>query len=414
MADFNKKDGTLETYLVGGAVRDELLKRPVHERDWVVVGATPEEMVDRGFKPIGKDFPVFLHPKTKEEYALARTERKTAKGYKGFEFYTDKNVTLLDDLKRRDLTINAIAKDEKCQLIDPFGGQADIKKKILRHISPAFAEDPVRILRIARFASMLGDFVVANETNELMRSMVESGEVDALVPERIWKELSRALSEPHPERFIEVLRDCGALANIFPEIDALYGVPQTEKWHPEIDTGHHLILTMKMAARLTQDAETRFAVLCHDLGKGTTPKEILPSHHGHEERGARLTKNLCQRIRAPRSFTDLALLVTQYHGRVHTLDEQKPTTLVKLLMKLDPFRKPDRFEKFLVACEADARGRLHHEKDDYREPEKLRDYFNVCATIDIDRIVAETTDEKKIAEKIYQARVNAIKHFRSS
>lgn len=404
----------MKTYLVGGAVRDKLLNHPIKERDWVVVGCTPAEMLKKGFKPVGKDFPVFLHPKTKEEYALARTERKVSQGYKGFEFHADKHVTLEDDLKRRDLTINAIAEAKNGEIIDPFHGQKDLKKKRLRHVSPAFAEDPVRILRIARFAAKLGDFEIAPETNKLMELMVKSGEVNALVPERVWKELQRALTEPHPEKFIEALRNCGALKIIFPEIEALYGVPSSIKWHPEIDTGIHLILTMKQAAKLTDDPITRFAVLCHDFGKAKTPEEMLPKHHGHEEQSVKLIKQFCLRIKAPRKYCDLATLVGRYHSHSHKFSELTPKTILKVLQAVDPFRNPKRFEQFLIACEADAKGRLGHENDLYPEADAFRRAFKACNAINIQSLLAGLSDAQNIEKVLRHERLKAIKKTISS
>ncbi len=399
----------MKTYLVGGAVRDKLLNRPVKEKDWVVIGSTPKEMLKKGFKPVGKDFPVFLHPETNEEYALARTERKTAKGYKGFEFYADKDVTLEDDLKRRDLTINAIAETQEGKLIDPFHGHEDIKKKIFRHVSPAFSEDPVRILRIARFAAKLPDFMIARETMKLMKSMVTSGEVDALVSERVWQEFQRALMENHPEKFIEILRECGALKIIFPEVDALFGVPGPKQYHPEIDTGKHLILAIKQVVKLTNDPVTRFAVFCHDFGKGKTPKEHHPKHHGHEELGVDLIKVFCKRIKAPREYQDLAVLVSRYHSHCHQLTELTPKTILKILKALDPFRRPERFGKFLLACKADATGRLGHNNDPYPEADLFLKMAEACRKIDKKKLIENLKKDESIEEAIEQERLRVIK-----
>lgn len=364
----------MEIYLVGGAVRDELLGRAVIERDWVVVGATPEEMLRLGYKAVGRDFPVFLHPSTKEEYALARTERKTAPGYRGFAVHAAPDVTLEQDLARRDLTVNAIARSESGQIVDPWGGLDDLKRKRLRHISPAFAEDPVRILRVARFAARFADdgFEVADETTALMAEIVESGEVNELVAERVWRETARALGETRPGRFIEVLRSCQALAKIFPEIDRLFGVPQPPKWHPEIDTGVHTLLVLRQAAALSKEPRVRFSAMVHDLGKGTTRKEFWPAHHGHEQRGARLIRELCQRLRVPNDFRDLAILVSQFHGVCHRAAELRSETVLKLFERTDAFRRPERFAEFLIACEADMRGRTGFEDVNYSQAELLR------------------------------------------
>ena len=402
----------MEIYLVGGAVRDALLGQPIKERDWVVVGATPKEMLDNGFSQVGKDFPVFLHPDTKEEYALARKERKVAGGYHGFSFDTQTSVTLEEDLKRRDLTINAMAQTEGGDLIDPFGGQADLSNKVLRHVSDAFSEDPVRILRVARFAARLMPlgFQVAEETLALMQQMVQSGEVDHLVPERTWKEMVRALKEPQPVAFIQTLRACGALQKILPEIDALYGVPQTEKWHPEIDTGIHTEMALKQAVKITEDPEIRFAVLLHDVGKGQTPKDILPSHVGHEMRGVKLIKKLCARIGVPKTYRDLSLLMAQFHTHCHKIDELKSTTVITLLEHLDAFRRPERFQKFLLACTADARGRKGHENEAYPQALKLQKAFEIAKSVDVKMIVEKSPLKGEgLKNAIRQARVKALK-----
>ena len=349
----------MKVYLVGGAVRDELLDRPVRERDWVVVGATPEAMLAAGYRQVGRDFPVFLHPETREEYALARTERKTARGYHGFELRFAPDVTLEDDLRRRDLTINAIARAPDGSLIDPCGGLRDLEARTLRHVSDAFSEDPVRVLRVARFLARfqpLG-FSVAPETIVRMRAMVAAGEVDALVPERVWQETDRALAEPAPEAWLRLLHDCGALARIIPELDALYGVPQPQKWHPEIDTGLHMELVLRAAADLTPEPRIRFAALMHDLGKGRTPRSQWPTHRGHEERGVTLIHEVTERLRVPTDYRELAQLASRWHGHAHRALELRPRTLFELLEACDAMRRPERFGELLIACEADYRGR---------------------------------------------------------
>ncbi|MDH3695095.1 MAG: multifunctional CCA addition/repair protein, partial [Gammaproteobacteria bacterium] len=385
---------SLNCYLVGGAVRDQLLGLDVTERDWVVVGATPRSMIELGFQSVGKDFPVFLHPLTNEEYALARTERKTAPGYRGFEVHSTPDVTLEQDLLRRDLTINAMARDREGKLIDPNGGQADIEKHTLRHVSAAFAEDPVRVLRVARFAARFASlgFQVADETIELMRAMVDSGEVNSLVAERVWAELHRALLTEMPTRFIEVLRDCGALARIFPEIDALFGVPQPEQHHPEIDTGIHTLMVLEQATRLSNDAQVRYAALVHDLGKALTPKEELPKHLGHEKTGLEPIRKMGARLRVPKNFTALALKVCRSHLKMHRVLELKSGTVLKLLEELDAFRNPKILGQFSLACEADARGRKGKSEIDYPSDDLLHKYFAAAITVDISDVVAETTD----------------------
>jgi tRNA nucleotidyltransferase (CCA-adding enzyme) len=340
----------MKVYCVGGAVRDELLGLPVKDRDWVVVGATPEQLSAQGYKPVGKDFPVFLHPQTHEEYALARTERSTARGYKGFTVYAAPDVTLEQDLIRRDLTINAIARDEHGQFIDPHGGMADIKARVLRHVSNAFIEDPVRILRIARFAARFSDFNVADETMQLMRAMVDNGELDALVAERVWQELATGLMEATPSRMFAVLRSCGALQKILPEIDRLWGIPQPALHHPEIDTGVHVMMVVDYAAAKQYNLPIRFAALTHDLGKGTTPADALPRHIGHEERSVRLLKHLCPRLKVPNDCRDLALMVAKFHGKVHRALEMRADTLLLLIQDTDAIRQPSRFYYFILAC----------------------------------------------------------------
>ena len=398
--------------MVGGAVRDRLLGLPVQDRDWVVTGATPEAMIAGGYTPVGKDFPVFLHPQTHEEYALARTERKTARGYHGFEFHTSPEVTLEQDLQRRDLTINAMAQTPEGELIDPYGGLADLQAKVLRHVSGAFAEDPVRILRLARFAARFVEFSVAAETLVLMRRMVEDGEVDALVPERVWQELSRGLMEPRPSRMFEVLRSCGALARILPEVDRLWGVPQRAEYHPEIDTGMHLMLVLDMSARLSASLPVRFACLGHDLGKGTTPADVLPRHLGHEARSVELLRDVCQRLRVPTECRELAEVVAREHGNVHRSGELNAAALVRLLERCDAFRKPQRFEEILLACECDARGRLGLEGEPYLQRERLMTVLHAAQSVPT-AVLAEQAQQRglkgpQIAQAIHDARIKAV------
>jgi len=402
----------MQTYMVGGAVRDALLGLPVNDHDWVVVGATPQEMIAGGYLPVGKDFPVFLHPQTREEYALARTERKTARGYHGFAFHAEPNVTLEQDLARRDLTINAIAQDEHGNLVDPFGGRADLKKRVLRHVTVAFREDPVRILRVARFAARFADFSLAPETRALMREMVEAGEVDALVAERVWQELARGLMEDKPSRMFEILRECGALARLLPEVDRLWGVPQRADYHPEVDTGVHLMMVMDMSARLKATLPVRFACLTHDLGKGTTPAEILPRHIGHEERSARLLKKLCERLRVPTECRELADVVAREHGNIHRSDEFGAAALVRLLERCDAFRKPQRFDQVLLACECDARGRLGLEEKPYPQRGRLLAALEAAQSVPTHEIAMEAQEHQlegpRIGEMIHKARVKAV------
>ncbi|MEE4379445.1 MAG: multifunctional CCA addition/repair protein [Candidatus Competibacteraceae bacterium] len=401
-------------FLVGGAVRDELLGLPVKECDWVVVGATPQQMLDRGFKPVGKDFPVFLHPNTHEEYALARTERKVAPGYHGFQFHADPDVTLMEDLERRDISINAIARDAQGRLIDPLHGLNDLENRWLRHVSPAFAEDPVRVLRLARFAARydrLG-FRVAPETLALIETMVASGEVDTLVPERVWAETVKALNEPNPGRFIEVLQECGALARIFPEIDRLFGVPQPPQHHPEVDTGQHVLLCLEQAVRLQADTPVRFATLVHDLGKGLTPSSEWPRHIDHEERGAELVKAFCHRLRVPRDYRDLAVLVARYHTHCHRVMELRPKTVLKTLQALDPFRKPQRFEQFLLACEIDALGRTGLDDRPYPQAARFRAFYQAAAAVQARPLIEQGLKGEALAEAIRLARLVAIKGIR--
>ena len=399
-------------YCVGGAVRDRLLGLTVQDHDWVVVGSTPEAMVAQGYRPVGKDFPVFLHPQTHEEYALARTERKTARGYQGFAVYAAPDVTLEQDLLRRDFTINAIAqefdgKHANGKLIDPHNGVADLRAGILRHVSDAFAEDPVRILRAARFAARFG-FTIAPETLQLMRDMVDSGEVDALVAERVWQELARGLMEKTPSRFFETLRSCGALAKIIPEVDALFGVPQPEKYHPEIDCGIHTMLVIDDAARHDYALEVRFAALTHDLGKATTAKEILPRHTGHELRSVALVKQMAQRLRASSECRDLALLAARYHGDIHRAKQLRADTIIRLFQSADAWRRPERFAQLLQACAADARGRTGHEQDDYPQADYLLQLLSIARAVDAGKIAQQCPDNSAIAAAVQQARIKAI------
>ena len=406
----------MKTYLVGGAVRDEILGYPFHEKDWVVVGATVDDMIAGGYQQVGKDFPVFLHPKTKEEHALARTERKTAAGYKGFEVHASPDVTLEDDLIRRDLTINAIAKDENGEYIDPYNGIHDIENKILRHVSDAFLEDPVRILRIARFMARYAHlgFSIADETIALMKDMVSAGEVDTLVPERVWQEMQKALTEKTPTSFIETLRACGALKRILPELDRLWGVPQPEEHHPEIDTGIHTLMVLEQACILSEAGDVRFAALVHDLGKGTTPEKEWPRHIGHEARGADIVKKVCQRLRIPNEYRDLAERTARFHLHYHRALELKPATVVKTLVQLDAFRKPDRFEKFLLASEADARGRTGYENKVFPQGDYFREAFKAARDIDVDELRSLGFENQKLAEKINETRISAIKTLKTS
>ena len=401
----------MQVYKVGGAVRDKLLNRKVVDHDYVVVGATIEEMLAAGYTPVGKDFPVFLHPQTHEEYALARTERKVAKGYHGFEFFADSDVTLEQDLIRRDLTINAIAEDEQGNLYDPYHGVDDLNKRILRHVSPSFAEDPLRVLRVARFAARYADygFVIADETLAMMQCLVDHNEVDALVAERVWQEVEKALADNNPWIFFEVLRQCGALARLFPELERLFGVPQSPQWHPEIDTGIHTMMVLQQAARLTQDTLVRFAALVHDLGKGTTPKQEWPKHIAHEFRGVALVEGLCQRLKVPKHYTALALLVTEFHLNYHRIEELKASTIVDLLSRLDAFRRPQRFEQFLLACEADAKGRLGFENSSAEKTQRFRDFFQAANQVQTKEIVTEGFKGFEIAEQLRIKRIAAVK-----
>jgi tRNA nucleotidyltransferase (CCA-adding enzyme) len=399
----------MRVYQVGGAVRDELLGLPVKDRDHVVVGATPEQMIAMGYRPVGKDFPVFLHPDTHEEYALARTERKTAKGYKGFQIYASPDVTLEEDLARRDLTINAIAKSEQGELIDPFNGQFDVQNKILRHVSDAFIEDPVRILRAARFAARFTEFTVAPETIQLMQRMVQDGEVDALVPERVWQELAKGLMEAKPSRMFEVLRESGALKRILPEVDRLWGVPQPPLHHPEIDTGEHVMMVVDYAAKQGYSLPVRFAALTHDLGKGTTPKDMLPRHIGHEERSVNLLREISKRLRIPNDCKELAHIVAKFHGKVYRIDEMRPDTKVRFLQDTDAIRQPERFKEFLRACECDFRGRKGYEDKSVPHTELWLSLLDNVMQVDAGAIAKQLNEPEKIREAVFQARVEAVK-----
>ncbi len=398
----------MKVYKVGGAVRDRLLGLTVKDQDWVVVGSTPEHLAQLGYKPVGKDFPVFLHPDSKEEYALARTERKTAAGYKGFAFNTNKEVTLEEDLQRRDLTINALAEDEHANIVDCFNGQEDLKAGILRHISPAFVEDPLRVLRVARFAARF-NFRVADETKLLMKEISSSGELDTLVPERVWTELERALTETHPVRFFEVLKDCDALEKVFPEIDRLFGIPQPELHHPEIDSGVHTMMVLEQSCKLSTDPLIRFAALVHDLGKGTTPKEQWPSHRGHEERSVKLIQKMSDHFRIPGRYRELAVIVARHHLHCHRIKEMRPDTILKKLESMDAFRRPERFEQFLIACEADIRGRKGFEDRAYPQAQYLKSALVAARSVNTAEMDKENLSGKEIAKALRKLRIKAIK-----
>lgn len=399
-------------YLVGGAVRDRLMGRPPGDRDWVAVGARAEDLAREGFVPVGRDFPVFLHPRTHEEVALARTERKTARGYHGFEFHADPSVSLEEDLLRRDLTINAMAEDEQGRLIDPCGGQADLQAKTLRHVSDAFVEDPVRILRLARFAARWPDFSVAAQTMALCGRMVDAGEVDALVPERVWQELSRGLMEPRPSRMFDVLRGCGALARIMPEVDRLWTVPQPVEHHPEIDTGVHLMMVLDATAAEQAPLTVRFAALCHDLGKGTTPRDQWPRHIGHEARSVSLLQGLCQRLRIPQDCRELAEIVAREHGHIHASLGLTAAATVRLLDRLDAWRRPDRLPLIVQACRCDARGRLGREQERYDQAERLLQAHARASGVDTAAVARQAAAQgargPEISQYIHQARVQAL------
>jgi tRNA nucleotidyltransferase (CCA-adding enzyme) len=406
----------MQIYMVGGAVRDKLLGRPVNDHDWVVVGATPEDMVARGFVPVGRDFPVFLHPETHEEYALARTERKNGRGYRGFVVQTSPDVTLEEDLARRDLTINAIAvgADETGveAIFDPYDGRRDIAQRLLRHVTDAFREDPVRILRVARFAARFTDFSVAPETMQLMREMVQHGEADHLVAERVWQELSRGLMEAQPSRMFAVLRECGALAVVLPELDRLWGVPQRAEYHPEVDTGVHVMMVLDMAARLSAPLAVRFACLVHDLGKGTTPQDVLPRHIGHEQRSSKLLQAVAERLRVPVDCRELADVVAREHGNIHRSSELGAAALVRLLERCDAIRKPARLDEILLACECDARGRLGYEDAPYPQRARINAALAAVQSVVTSSIAAQAAAQglqgAKVGERIHAARVRAV------
>jgi tRNA nucleotidyltransferase (CCA-adding enzyme) len=400
----------MKLWMVGGAVRDALLGLPVNDRDWVAVGATPQQMVDAGYTPVGKDFPVFLHPQTKEEVALARTERKSAPGYRGFTIHAEPGVTLEEDLQRRDLTINAIAQAEDGSLVDPYGGQRDLQAKLLRHVSPAFAEDPVRILRVARFAARFADFDVAPETQALMQQMVAHGEVDALVPERVWQELARGLMEPKPSRMFELLRSCGALERLLPEVDRLWGVPQPAAHHPEVDTGVHLMLVLDMAAQLQAPLTVRFACLGHDLGKGTTRAEDLPRHIAHEARSVKLVQAVSERLRVPTDCRELAETVAREHGNVHRSETLDAAAVMRLLERCDAWRRPQRFAEMLLACECDARGRTGFEDRPYPQRARLQRALDAALAIDSAAVSAEALAQGRQGAAIG----DAIRHARQA
>jgi tRNA nucleotidyltransferase (CCA-adding enzyme) len=406
----------MKIYMVGGAVRDALLGLPVQDRDWVVIGATPEQMLAQGYLPVGRDFPVFLHPETREEYALARTERKSGRGYRGFVVHAAPDVTLEEDLARRDLTINAIAEDvdgiSARALFDPYFGHRDLQARVLRHVSKAFREDPVRILRVARFAARFADFSVAPETTQLMREMVDAGEADHLVPERVWQELARGLMEAQPPRMFAVLRSCGALAVLLPEVERLWGVPQRAEYHPEVDTGVHLMMVLAMAARLNAPLGVRFACLTHDLGKGTTPADMLPRHIGHEQRSAQLLRGVCERLRVPVDCRELADVVAREHGNIHRSGELNAAAVLRLLERCDAIRKPARFEDVLLACECDARGRLGFEESAYPRRERLLAAMHAARAVDTAPLAAEAAKRglkgPQVGEQIHAARAQAI------
>lgn len=406
----------MQTYLVGGAVRDHLLNRPVKDNDWVVVGATPEEMISKGYEQVGADFPVFLHPDTKEEYALARTERKSGKGYQGFVCDFSSAVTLEEDLLRRDLTINAMAQDSDGKIIDPYNGQTDLQNRILRHVSPAFQEDPLRVLRVARFAARFAGlgFRIADETMDLMKQMVVGNELDHLVAERVWTETQRSLGENSPDTYFRVLRECGALKVWFEELDALFGVPQPEKHHPEIDTGEHALLCLQAAQKLSDSTAVRWAALIHDLGKGRTPESEWPRHFGHEKKGLSPVKQLCNRLKAPNDAKTLALLSSEFHTHVHRAFELRPDTLLKLFDQVDAWRRPERFEDFLLVCIADARGRTGLEECDYPQAEYCRNALKEALTITAQDIIATGIQGAEIRPALAKARADHLKDWKST
>ncbi|MEQ9910414.1 multifunctional CCA addition/repair protein [Pectobacterium odoriferum] len=405
----------MKIYLVGGAVRDSLLGLPVTEKDWVVVGAMPENLLAQGYQQVGKDFPVFLHPVSRDEYALARTERKSGKGYTGFVCHAEPDVTLEQDLLRRDLTINAIARTERGDLIDPYHGRRDLENRVLRHVSEAFSEDPLRVLRVARFAARFAHlgFQIAEETMALMQKMTHEDELAYLTPERVWKETEKALGTSSPDVYFQVLRDCGALAVLFPEIDNLYGVPAPAKWHPEIDTGIHTMMTVAMAARLSPEIDVRFATLCHDLGKGLTPPELWPRHHGHGPAGVKLVEALCQRLRVPNPIRDLAKLVAEYHDLVHTVQVLQPKTLLKLFDAIDVWRKPQRLEQLALTSEADARGRAGFEENPYPQGDYLREAFRVANQVGSAAVVADGFKGIDVRNELARRRIHALADWKA-
>ena len=404
----------MKRYLVGGAVRDALLGLSVKDKDWVVVGATPQQMLDAGYQQVGRDFPVFLHPQTHEEYALARTERKSGSGYTGFTCYAAPDVTLEQDLLRRDLTVNALAQDEAGALIDPYGGQRDLQARLLRHVSPAFSEDPLRVLRVARFAARYAHlgFRIADETLTLMQAMTAAGELTHLIPERVWKETESALGTRNPQVYFQTLRDCGALKVLFPEIDALFGVPAPAKWHPEIDTGVHVLMTLSMAAMLTPAIDVRFATLCHDLGKGLTPEALWPRHHGHGPAGVKLVENLCARLRIPNEMRDLAKLVAEYHDLIHTFPVLKPATVVKLFDAIDAWRRPQRVEQLALTSEADVRGRTGFEARDYPQGRLLREAWEVARAVPTKPVIEAGFKGPEVREELTRRRVAAVAQWK--
>lgn len=406
----------MQIYLVGGAVRDRYLNLPSKDQDWVVVGASAQEMLAAGYKQVGADFPVFLHPKTQQEYALARTERKSGHGYQGFVCHFDKDVTLEEDLLRRDLTINAMAEDASGKLIDPYGGLQDLHNKVLRHVSPAFAEDPLRVLRVARFAARFAHlgFTIATETLQLMADICNKGELNHLTAERVWQETERAMGEKSPDIYFSVLHECGALALIFPEINALFGVPQPEKYHPEIDTGLHILMCLQQIRKLSHDSRALFATLCHDLGKALTPADKWPAHHGHESLGIKPIKQLCKRLRVPNGHQELALKTAEFHIHAHRAFELRPDTLLATLKKLDALRKPDVFELFLLCCEADARGRTGFADKPYPQADYLRAALNVVNGIRAETYVAAGLSGQEIGQAMDAARTAALSEFKQN
>lgn len=403
----------MKTYLVGGAVRDTLLGLPVHDRDWVVVGATADELLELGYQQVGKDFPVFLHPETKEEYALARTERKSGSGYGGFTCYAAADVTLEQDLRRRDLTINAIAQSAEGRLFDPFNGKSDLEQRLLRHVSAAFSEDPLRVLRIARFAASLAylGFTIAPETWHLITEMTASGELNELTTERVWQETEKALATRSPQVYFQLLRDCGALAVLLPEVDNLFGIPAPEKWHPEIDSGVHSLLTLEMAATLSDDIAVRFAALCHDVGKGLTPKENWPHHYGHGLAGVPLNDELCRRLRLPNPIRDFVLLATEFHDLLHKAELLPPPTLLNLFDRIDVWRKPQRLEQMILVSEADAKGRTGFKNRSYPQAQYLRDVFQAVAAVEAKQVVADGFSGVDVRNELYQRRLLVLKQW---